>query len=401
MNEYVYNLLTEGKLFSAQVNGTTSIVNDLHIKYNITEYDFLKQAEINYSKIDGKNNFSLYPLAVRYASDDKNVYVIERPPFQIDVDFSTSKSYNYRTSPKYLTSAKMWIPWTVCVISLEPKSHTFSSAFSFSIYFNDSPLSSFSDNLVPCFLPNSSSGNICMGQDAQPVIQLIKDKAPIADIYNSLFNSYFAGWNCDLQNALPYNSYFYEKQIIQRILKTNKGPKNYESIGGSRSTGKTYNQMLYLLSQLSLEELLGYISHCKNTLNIVSQRRRELDPNYPSNIETSIKSQVNKRYITRDYNSPSYTSPSLIIDDVVTNSLDYRSITGVTARVIVSGYSIDDVNLYSSNPYIIAKLYYHFYLHKNNDYFDNNNSFSLDLTHAEVSTYFNSFEQELEHVDSN
>jgi hypothetical protein len=397
---YAYSLLSEGNLFFTHCNATTPVLEDLHLKYSVYEYDFLEQAKINYSKIDGKNNFSLYPLAVRYVSEDKNVYVIERPPFQIDVDFSTSNSYSYRTCPKYLNSIKMWIPWTVCVVSLDPKGHTFSSAFSFSIFFNDKPLSSFEEDLVPCFLPNSSSGNICMGQDSQHVIELIKDQAPIADIYNALFNSYFAGWNCDLSNMLPFSNYFYSNDIIDRILKTNKGPKNYNSLGGSRSSGKTYNQMLYLLSNLSLEELLDYIAHCKNGLGIVSQRRRETFPNHLSNISSLIQNQITKKFVTRDYNWSPYSNPTLIVDDSISNSFEYRSMTSVSARVVITNYSKENIELYSSNPYIIAKVYNHFYENKNNGLLHSNTSFNFDLTNEEVSPYFNTIQKELEDVVS-
>jgi hypothetical protein len=74
--------------------------------------------------------------------------------------------------------------------------------------------------------------------------------------------------------------------------------------------------------------------------------------------------------------------------------------TSVSARVVITNYSKEDIDLYSSNPYIIAKVYNYFYENKNNGLLDSNTSFNFDLTNEEVSPYFNIIQEELEDVVS-
>jgi hypothetical protein len=138
--DYNYSLYTPQNIFNLTHQATPRVVdNDLWINYQVSFLDTNKVIE-DRSKSAFTRDYSLLPLAVRYSSPDGKTHIIERPPFEIEVDFSTATSYRPRTTPKYLQSVKMWIPWTVSVISTEYQSGSFSSSFSFHLYFNDGPL---------------------------------------------------------------------------------------------------------------------------------------------------------------------------------------------------------------------------------------------------------------------
>lgn len=382
-NKYTYTLLSGKNLYASTFTGASAVMDSLLLQYRIVEFDFLKESLKIFNDLTPADTSSLLPLAVRYASPDNNLYVIERPPFEIDLDFSTGKSYEHRKSPKYLKQVKSWIPWTVCVITLGKHSH-FGSNYSFSIYFNDKPLTSFDETLIPCFLPNSSNASICMGADSSHVSNMIRNNQPIVDIYNYLFNSYFSGWNCDLHNTLPCSEFFYNNNIIQRITETKKGPKSYDALQWGRSTSKTYNQMLYLLSHLSLEEFLDYISYCK--------KKYESTPNarFVRNLTNIIES------LTPTSRNPDYShhkNPAYLLDHLSTK-FDDQSSSMTIVRVTVSDSSSEDLEHYFSNPYLIAKMYQEYYELKDQNYFENNQSFSLSLTKEELLPYANISEQD-------
>jgi hypothetical protein len=102
---YNYNLYNphNNVLFSLSYNqGNPTIVdNTVFYRYSVFAHSLyeecsLRQSSHNYSE----DNFAYYPMAVRYADPVNNFYVIERPPFKIDLDFSTSRSYKNRKIPK-------------------------------------------------------------------------------------------------------------------------------------------------------------------------------------------------------------------------------------------------------------------------------------------------------------
>jgi hypothetical protein len=375
-NNYNYTLLHDSKLYTSRFSSQSSVADALILQYVIHEYDFLELSKKNHQFIDYQNsNFDLYPLAVRYQSPDKSVYVIERPPFQIDIDFSTSKSYQYRNFPKYLTNAKMWIPWTVSIVSLRPSSMGFSNSYTFCIYFNDKPMTNFEDNLIPCFLPNSSSGVICMGQDSLAVEDMFKDKSSITEIYNYLFNSYFSGWNCDIHNDLPNVDYFYENNIIDRLLKTNKGPKNYNSLSRSNRVSTTYNQMLYLLSSLSLEEMLDYISYIKYKKNLYLPNKHTFFERLKTLSSTTLKSS---NMLVNELNDPYF---------IVKKFSQYFSFDQFIAKVQINNFDSKYISHYSSNPYLVSQIYKKYQELKETESYST--SFSLNFDHQDLLSYFN------------
>ncbi len=384
-HKYTYNLLSNGKLYSSTFTGQSILAGELLLQYSISDFDFLKQSDKSFENSVGSNKLSLLPLAVRYISPENDFYVIERPPFQVDVDFSSQKSYDYRKSPKYLHNTKVWIPWTVCTISLGSRQTSFASNYTFSIYFNDKPLTSFEDSMVACFLPNSSNGNICMGADSGPASQLIRDNAPIVDIYNHLFNSYFAGWNCDIHNVLPYPEYFNAKNIIKRIIDSKKGPKSFDSISGGRSVSKTYNQMLFVLSQLSLEEMLDYIAYCKEKIaQSFSQR-------HTKTLQNIIDSFV-KRNTMFDYSSY-HRNPDYLTNNLI-SQFNEDAVNHATVRVYISNASKEDYNLFNTNPYLIAKIYKDYQDKLLEGYFSTCSTISLFVTKEELMPYVSISEED-------
>ena len=97
-----------------------------------------------------KNNRSIeryrdfvYPMAVRYISE-KNTYVIERPPFQLEVDFRMGGAHSGH--PK-MPPVKIWIPWTVMIFKAD--SFVTGSFSDVQLFLNSGPIDSLDNYLVP------------------------------------------------------------------------------------------------------------------------------------------------------------------------------------------------------------------------------------------------------------
>jgi len=348
--DYNYSLYTPDNIFNLTHQATpTAVENDLWINYQVSFLNTNKLID-NHSKTNSIRDYSLLPLAVRYSSPDGKTHVIERPPFEIEIDFSTSTSYRSRITPKFLQSVKMWIPWTVSVISTDYQSNSFSSSFSFHLYFNDGPLQSFDDKLVPCYLPNSSGGNICMGQDSLGTTQLIQDSASITDIYNHTFNSYFGGWNCDLCPEMRNSEYFVP--IVERISATKKNAAIVANYARSYNTAKYFKSLLYLLSNTSLQEHVGYITYTKQKTS-----------HYPT-LRRHFEKSVSKPTISQSYQNA--TAPWARIARPLTSFYgqypsvpeQYPSIVQETAfKVVIKNYDNSLIADYISNPYVVASIY--------------------------------------------
>ena len=343
--DYTYSLYTPENIFNLTHQATpTAVENDLWINYQINFLDTDKLIK-NHSQTSSTRDYSLLPLAVRYSSPDGKTHVIERPPFQIEIDFSTSNSYRARVTPKFLHSAKMWIPWTVSVISTNCQSNSFSSSFSFHLYFNDGPLQSFDDKLVPCYLPNSSGGNICMGQDSLGTSQLIQDGSSITDIYNHTFNSYFGGWNCDLSSHMLNSEYFLP--IVERISTNKKDAAIVSNYDRRHHTAKYFKSLLYLLSNTSLQEHIGYITYTKEKSSYYPTLRHHFDKSNYNSFNAITQSYQNATApwsrIARALNHTYANYPSGVIE--------------TSFKVLVKNYEPSLVLEYISNPYIVSSIY--------------------------------------------
>lgn len=153
------------------------------------------------------NPNSLYPIAVRYVSND-NVYVIERPPFRLSVDFKNSRAaYD---SPK-IKPVEIWIPWTVMVLPWNQVVNGEPS--NLRLYFNDGPIQSLDDCVVAPYLPNSySDGRICWSNSFSNLLSQLNTTGPdsvdVNYLYSSILNDYLmGGWNTDLNFHYRYLQY--------------------------------------------------------------------------------------------------------------------------------------------------------------------------------------------------
>lgn len=366
---YDYSLFTSEDSFFLHYGGFPNIIsNQAWFNYNYFYYNTKKLIQSFSNQDISRPQYSLLPLAVRYVSSDQSIYVIERPPFQTEIDFSVSNSYRPRTSPKYLHSAKIWVPWTVSVIRRGPTVSSFGSGFSFHIYFNDSPLKSFDDPLVPCYLPNSSNGDICMGQDSLGASQLIADGNSITDIYNHLFNSYFSGWNSDLRTNIKNPEYF--DPMIRKISSTGKNASKLSFFPNSWKNGTYFKSFLYLLSQISLEEHLGYISYTKSQ----TSSHPTLLSRHFSNQSWNSYNPIYGRYswASQPYNRLSqYLNPLYTADDSYQCS---------NFRLCISDFDSSYIPQYISNPYIVAMIYKTL---KSSDLTEQ----QMTLNHQEISNY--------------
>lgn len=371
--DYNYSLYTPENIFNLTHQATPSAVeNDLWINYQVSFLDTDRLIR-NHSQTTSNRDYSLLPLAVRYSSPDGKTHVIERPPFQIEIDFSTSNSYRPRVIPKFLQSAKMWIPWTVSVISTDCQPNSFSSSFSFSLYFNDGPLQSFDDKLVPCYLPNSSGGSICMGQDSLGTTQLIQDNSSITDIYNHTFNSYFGGWNCDLSSHMLNAEYFFP--IVERISTNKKSAAIVSNYSHRQNTSKYFKSLLYLLSNTSLQEHIGYITYTKAKTSHYPTLRRYFD-----------KSNFNSfNAITQSYQNA--TAPWSRLARVLTHTYNSYPSAALEAsfKVLIKNYEPSFILDYISNPYIVSSIYKSMLNYDPLNYDSAN--FQNEFDHSEVAPY--------------
>lgn len=158
----------------------------------------------------------LYPMAIRYISKE-NTYVIERPPFQLEVDFRLGTAHS--SNPK-MHPITMWAPWTVLVFNAKNLSEgDFSDV---KLFFNDGPINSLEDFMLPCFYPNTyGDSRICFSSslnDFNDVLDIsLFDNGNIGYIYNYIFNNYMmGGWNSDLDpNAFSIIEYIFQSSDVQ------------------------------------------------------------------------------------------------------------------------------------------------------------------------------------------
>ena len=269
-----YTLLSPSFLYTLSNSYATCLANELHLGYDSVLIDLPEQRKNYNSSFSPSVPTSLLPLAVRYISPDKTLYLIERPPFESPIDFSTAKSFQRRRPPAVLKDKTMWIPWTVALIKVN-STYPF---YEFYLYFNDRPLTSIQDQLVPCFLPNSGNGHICLGNDLHPIITARQNdtEVPVTEIYNLFFNSYFAGWNSDIHNTLPNLSFLKSKtKFIERITQTNSSREL--KVLQRDNIQYDYTSSLLALSYLTLEEMLQYIGSIKELYSAGNSRFHSLN----------------------------------------------------------------------------------------------------------------------------
>lgn len=379
-SRYHYSIFTpyNNRYFHLAYTASTQLPGFLSIAYDVVDAGLYSSYSSYIEKKNYKENFDLLPMAVRYASEYKDFYVIERPPFQIEVDYSKNSSYRHRKSFKNLESATMWIPWTVSFIKF-PTSFNYND-FSFELYFNNKPLTSLDDKLVHCWLPNTSSSRVCLGQDQVNVVQLLKNASSITDIYNQMFNSFFAGWNSDLIPTFldtPFLSNF-----TSNLSSKKDSPKNIASSVNewySRSKSKALQNILYTFSNMQIEQMFEYIESVKkydSQLEDDSYYKNRYAVSYSSLLDNksfykSIQSRLNTtpNFADSSYPQNSYYAyykfndllNSIIISSGSKNLYKYRFQVQIFLDQKISQDSDSNdcvsINDFIDNPYIISKIF--------------------------------------------
>jgi hypothetical protein len=252
--------------------------------------DFLNSLN-NYIKpqknalISGK----FYPIAVRY-TNNVNYWIIERPPFLAKIDFKQGRSNSVVDSKDY----EIWIPWTVMVIDMDPKTSMYKS----SLFFNDGPMSTLDEKAIPCFLMNMyDDGNMCLNQTSIYLQQHLADTQSfdIFTVYNFILNDYMSGgWNTDLgmntfDRLRSVSSPF--AQLAERALLGNPDLKTKISRtpSGRRKDNIYYHNVLTELCNLSLPEIMSLVASAKASVSNPDNRYRNNYRTYSQLIDRDLK----------------------------------------------------------------------------------------------------------------
>lgn len=260
----------------------------------IPTYDFYKLK--NDLSIDSFKTHIL-PMAVRYITKD-NLYVIERPPFELEVDFRMGGAYSQSAK---MPPVKIWVPWTVMIFN--PNSLLEGDFSKVKLYFNSGPLDSMDQLLVTCFYPNThSDSRICFSSslnDFNSVLDLSQiAQGNIGYIYNYVFNNYMmGGWNSDLSQNLFDNFSRTSREIIERdcptiklFLNPSSDPEFYKKLSlvfpkkyfgrikkyydksNSRtiSREKSYFKNFGIFAAFTLEQTINFIKEIQHVLSLTA-----------------------------------------------------------------------------------------------------------------------------------
>ena len=281
----------------------------------------------------------LYPIATRYIDSSGN-YFIERPPFQVDIDYKVGGASS--STKKRVTNKKLWIPWTLFIFNPQYMG-------SAKMYFSHKSLTNQSDIYVSPYLPNTyTSGEICFSNSLNSIPDLPSySTLSINQIYSLMINEYFAGsWNSDLSNSWmnfysnffkPIFANFPEDIEIYPQAKRLFDPSNEDIAQALPPSSKTSKQLLnyapkinrlscldyqyfheYILSMLatfSLEDILALMEELSNVHIAVT------DPDHKYNISLPVRSMIHRFYSEREFshiNTFSFIKQSL-------NVLNYRN----------------------------------------------------------------------------
>lgn len=282
-----------------------------------------------------------YPIAVRYIN--KGIVLVERPPFQIKVDYSPTKSNRARRPIKPVS---VWVPWTITVYNLSGGADDLVN--SYKIYFNDGPMSSLDDRVITNYFCNVyGDGKICLGSSTLSIYQKLNNNeiTSFAALHSYMFNEYFSGgWNVDLGSNLhslmmssksPY--------LIKDYTNLSDSPMDKRAKQSKIKFSKSHNasyviaNSFYNLSLLTLEETLNIITNCK-TINyhsiktvesIIDQSQNSVDTyidpidfsdNYSANYCVVTLTLDNTLNALKNIGNLNRETPSEIIDFVKENS---------------------------------------------------------------------------------
>lgn len=279
------------------------------------------------------------PIAVRY-TNGKNLWLIERPPFQANITYKGSRSsYDGKTK-----DYQIWMPWTLMLVESSPEN----SYFNASLFFNDGPITSLDDFAIPCMFPNMyGDGHLCLNQTSTMLQQHLAatECYDISTVYNFLINDYMSGgWNTDLgiQVFDQFRNYGdLIKDVYKKITRGVDGDKRFppsvSPITGRVSFKKYIANFLNYFSLAPMDELMNIVSEVKQTIIDNSNRGY----NRTKTFNDIITSHEDK---SMDFNSlfkiPNVISPSIhyeynvFIDPYFANKIDPIDHTAVANSVI-------------------------------------------------------------------
>lgn len=350
-----------------------SVVYDFNVYPSNSTYT---KKSSTYSTLPSADQMDLYPLAVRYHDPQTGVFVVERPPFQTEIDFSFKKGSS-RKVHALLKGRKMWIPWTVYVFTAPTNnSNNFNNNRAY-VYFNDKQLTSVDDLLASCYLPNTyNDGAICFGDSSNNYYNRVaKQEIPynISTFFNYLINDFYSSWNRDLGPYMNKNAFDYLKNngILDAAKNSTKSLKedylNYNSwLIGSNA----WPYLLLALSHMDYDQMIGFVDYMRTRStssianisqleNGIVQRTvslRQLISYFTSNDTSSVLSHRNFNVITEPNRSSALFAR--------THNQHLRSIMGVNSifnlRPEVKFKNVDTTINYSSllsNSVVLATIY--------------------------------------------
>lgn len=227
-----------------------------------------------YTFDDIENNFfskskysGPFPLAVRAISS--YMYLIERPPFQIKIDYSPTYSSRLRRPIKPVT---IWIPWTVCIIDTNNYQNT-------RLFFNDGPLQSLDEELIYPWTSNVfKDGKLCMGKSSDYAFNGAKEM-DLQTWYSNFMNEYFfGGWNQDISNYGTHVYHFVSPELFPYVYSSDSISKLDSSIVKKIQSSKMrfysdkywsfrQSNIYYNFSLLSLDQTLQFAKDLKEKYN--------------------------------------------------------------------------------------------------------------------------------------
>ena len=300
-----------------------------------------------------------YPLAVRFADHEKGVYVVERPPFQVDVDYSMKKHAN-RKEVSFLFGRKIWIPWTISLLNYNG---CVAESYVHRLFFSDKSVSSFEDLLYYPVLPNLfSDSRICFGDSTLHVNQRIKSKElnnDISSLFSYFFNDYFSSWNADL--TLHVRSVYQilrSMDIFSRSKGIKKLPKYIAELDTwLRNGSKFWASFLFFMSLLTYEETIEFYTklssldfndrakHHNTTLGRILSSEYLIDDNYSKDYIDNMIKNLNSKYDTWQHVLTSNSIHSIFDCHI-----------NVSVKNIPEGKLLDQE--FIANPNLSAYMYY-------------------------------------------
>lgn len=333
-----------------------------------------------------------YPIAVRHLSS--NTAVVERPPFQIKVDYSPTVSSRMRRPIRPVT---IWIPWTVLYVDLKNLSNS-------KLFFNDGPITSLDDELLIPWTSNIfGDGKFCYGNSSnvyQEINQLLNKN--FYSWYFSFMNEYFfGGWNSDLCNYAPYSFHVTAPHLFPSSYSSNDSFEELESslsskiksskfkFYSSKYNSLKYSNIYYNLSFLTLEQTLQLVTLFK---------QKEHNKLYPLRDIVLSYSSVNKSFLNSQtiYPSKNLFSSVPVNLNLKINNLSFNethlnfSLNSYISSLVQQKFKLEEGSLSYQVSNRLKKIFIDFTQNNYVKFLEENSEKILDyVVENKASTYLN------------